>query len=67
MMMFMMTNNDVGGELNQPLCTTKTSRRPASDLGSRSLVGIWGSHDHMSSADLQMMEIISLKINSSRE
>ena len=62
-----MTNDHVGGDFNQPLCSTQTSRRPSSDLGSRSLVGIWGSHDHMSPADLQMMEIIALEINSSRK
>ena len=62
-----MTNDHVGGDFNQPLCRTQTSRRPASDLGSRSLVGVWGSHDQMSPADLQMMEIIALKINSIRK
>ena len=65
--MLVMTNNHVGGDFNQQLCRTQTSRRPASDLGSRSLVGVWGSHDQMSPADLQMMEIIALEINTIRK
>ena len=64
--MLVMTNDHFGGDFNQQLCRTQTSRRPASDLGSRSLVGV-GSHDQMLSTDLQMMEIIALEINSSRK
>ena len=67
LLLAVMTNDHVGGDFNQPLCRTQTSRRPASDLGSRSLVGVWGSHDQMSSSDLQMMEIIALEINSIRK
>ena len=62
-----LTNDHVGGDFNQQLCRTQTSRRPASDLGSRSLVGVWGSHDQMSPTDLQMMEMIALEINSIRK